>query len=82
MKGLKGKVAVITGAAGDLGRTLTGRFLSEGMRVVMVDINPKVIEILGTIRNNYAGSDGYAMVADITEVKDVQNVVSQTIKRY
>lgn len=82
MRSLKGKVAIITGAAGDLGRALTRRFLSEGVKVVGVDINPKVIETLEKVREDYAGSDGFTVVADITKVKDVQNMVSQTVERY
>ena len=82
MRSIKGKVAIITGAAGDLGRALTRRFLSEGVKVVGVDINSEVIETLEKIREDYAGSDSLALVADITKVKDVQNMVSQTIERY
>ncbi len=82
MKGLKGKVAVITGAAGDLGKALTRRFFSEGVKVVGVDINPEVIETLEKIKEDYAGSDSLALVADITKIKDVQNMVSQTVERY
>ena len=38
MKDLSGKVAVVTGAASGIGRALTDRFVSEGMRVVMADV--------------------------------------------
>ncbi len=82
MKGMKGKVAIITGAAGDLGRALTRRFFSEGMKVVGVDINSGVIKTLEKIKKEHQGSDGIALVGDITKVKDVQNMVSQTIERY
>lgn len=36
---LERKVAVVTGAAGDIGTAVTRKFLAEGARVVMVDIN-------------------------------------------
>ena len=38
MKEFKDKVAVITGAAGGIGRGLTERCLQEGMKVVLADI--------------------------------------------
>ncbi|MEC9035088.1 MAG: SDR family NAD(P)-dependent oxidoreductase, partial [Actinomycetota bacterium] len=39
MKQLDGKIAVITGAASGIGLALTKTFLSEGMKVVMADID-------------------------------------------
>lgn len=38
MKNLRGKVALVTGAAGGLGGAVARRFASEGMQVVMTDI--------------------------------------------
>ncbi len=39
MKDFKDKVAVITGAASGIGRALAGRCVSEGMKVVLADID-------------------------------------------
>ncbi len=41
---LRGKVAVVTGAAGDIGRAITERFLSEGARVALLDLANTNIE--------------------------------------
>ena len=38
MKDLRGKVAVVTGAASGIGRALAERFGSEGMKVVLADV--------------------------------------------
>ena len=37
---LEGKVAIVTGAAGALGRAVTGQFLERGASVVAVDVEP------------------------------------------
>jgi len=47
MRGLKDKVALITGAAGGIGRCLVGRFLEEGARVVALDLDDKGLGELG-----------------------------------
>ena len=40
MRGLKGKTAIVTGGAAGIGRAIVGRFVEEGTRVVVFDINP------------------------------------------
>jgi len=47
MRGLNGKVAVITGAAGGIGRALVRRFCEEGSTVVGLDLNAAGLEELG-----------------------------------
>lgn len=44
MRGLNGKVAVITGAAGGIGRALVRRFCEEGAHVVGLDLNAAGLE--------------------------------------
>ena len=39
MKRLEGKIALVTGAAGDIGRAIVRRFTEEGAKVLGVDIN-------------------------------------------
>ncbi len=39
MQELRGKVAVVTGGGGGIGRALGERFLAEGMKVVLADID-------------------------------------------
>lgn len=43
--GLDGKVALVTGAAGDIGRATVALLRAHGMRVVAEDINPAVTEL-------------------------------------
>ena len=44
MKGLKGKIALVTGAAGGMGRQICRRLLEEGCRVAMLDIDAGGLE--------------------------------------
>lgn len=40
MKGLKGKTAIVTGGSAGIGAAIVARFLEEGTRVVVFDLNP------------------------------------------
>jgi NAD(P)-dependent dehydrogenase (short-subunit alcohol dehydrogenase family) len=67
---LKGKVAVVTGAAVGLGRAVASRFAGEGARVVVADTNVTggnaVVEQI-----RQAGGGGIFVRADVGEERDV-----------
>ncbi|MGH7895312.1 MAG: SDR family NAD(P)-dependent oxidoreductase, partial [Candidatus Binatia bacterium] len=44
MKDLKDKVAVVTGAASGIGRALAGAFATDGMRVVLADVEANALD--------------------------------------
>ena len=44
MRGLKGKVALVTGAAGGMGRQICKRLVEEGCSVAMLDIDAQGLE--------------------------------------
>ena len=46
------KTAVITGAAGGIGTTITQRFLEKGAKVVAVDISTEALEDLALKMGN------------------------------
>lgn len=44
MKDLNGKTAVVTGAASGIGRAMAEKFLTQGMNVVLADIEPEQLQ--------------------------------------
>lgn len=78
---IEGKVAIITGAGGGFGRESALLFVEEGAKVVIADMNEeagkKVEEEICA-----KGGDAYFVKVDITQESQVENLVSQTIKRY
>jgi 2-hydroxycyclohexanecarboxyl-CoA dehydrogenase len=76
MRGLNDKVAVITGAAGGIGRSLCQRFCEEGARVVALDLNRDGLDELQTALKQHA-ERLTPLQLDITD----HAAVGQTIKR-
>jgi 1-deoxy-11beta-hydroxypentalenate dehydrogenase len=66
MQDLKGKVAVVTGAASGIGRALATRFLAEGMAVVMADFaSDALADVAEELRSG--GGDVETVVTDVTD---------------
>jgi NAD(P)-dependent dehydrogenase (short-subunit alcohol dehydrogenase family) len=67
-----GKVAIVTGAAGGIGRATAQQLHADGATVVGIDINPAVTENL-----NAPGLSG--IVCDITDDKALQQAVDKVV---
>ncbi|GAC1432057.1 MAG: 3-oxoacyl-ACP reductase [Chloroflexota bacterium] len=81
MPRLQGKVAVITGAGGVLGRASAELFAREGARVAAVDIVAATAE--QTARAvRAAGGDAIALQADVADEVQVQAAVHATVERW
>lgn len=77
---LSGKVAIITGGAGGIGRVTAEMFLKEGAKVVLVDLFAeslqevkKELEFLGEV---------LTVQADVSKEVEVQNYVNQTVEKF
>jgi NAD(P)-dependent dehydrogenase (short-subunit alcohol dehydrogenase family) len=71
MKDFAGRVAVVTGSGGGIGRALVERFAAEGMRVVVSDINQELVE--GTTGELVAhGHQAIGVVTDVTDLASVE----------
>jgi NAD(P)-dependent dehydrogenase (short-subunit alcohol dehydrogenase family) len=81
MRNLAGKVAVITGAASGIGLALSRRLGSDGMRVMMADIEEPA---LATTAASLA-SEGIEVATTVTDVSDpaaVDDLARRTLERF
>ncbi len=79
---LKGKVAIVTGGARDLGRAISVRFAQEGAKVVVnyFDNPEDAKETLKMIEE--AGSEGIIVQGDMTKAADVKRLFDTAVEKY
>ena len=66
MRGLKGKIVVVTGGGGGIGSATCRRFAEEGARIVVADINAAAAEKV-TEEIRAAGGEATIAVVDLTD---------------
>jgi NAD(P)-dependent dehydrogenase (short-subunit alcohol dehydrogenase family) len=82
---LTGKVALITGAGGGIGRATAERMVEEGAKVCVAEINRELGEAAAAsarARAGNTGGDAFFMHCDVTDKASVTAAVAETIKRY
>ena len=67
MKEFVGKVAVVTGGGQGIGRALAEKFTSEGMKVVIADVVPELVEKT-TQELRDEGREVTGVVSDVTSL--------------
>lgn len=76
---LKDKVAVVTGAASGIGRSVAQVFTREGCKVALVDINEVGLkETLATLPAGQA----FAAPADVSRTEEVKRALDQAVSRF
>ena len=75
MQSFNGKVAIVTGAAGNLGRALCRSLTERGARVAMVDLDQRALESAG--ENLPAGGETAAFAADLISPASVADMVER-----
>jgi NAD(P)-dependent dehydrogenase (short-subunit alcohol dehydrogenase family) len=75
---LDNKVTVITGACGGIGREIVRVFVSEGARVLAVDLDNEATEGLA---DDY-GDEVSALAADVTDYRQVEGMINAAVERF
>jgi 3-oxoacyl-[acyl-carrier protein] reductase len=78
---LQGKVAIITGAGGDMGRAIAVRYAQEGARVVVAEIQQATAEQTATAVRD-AGGEALALAIDVSNRAATESMARQTVERF
>jgi len=78
MGDLDGKVAIVTGGAAGIGRAMVERFVAEGARVVIADVDADTgLEVASSL-----GDAAAFQATDVTVADEVQAAVDATVERF
>jgi NAD(P)-dependent dehydrogenase (short-subunit alcohol dehydrogenase family) len=81
MRELKGKVAVVTGAASGIGRAMAERFGREGMKIVLADVEERaLIETRDAFLK--AGVETIAMTVDVSQANQVEGLAKRAFEKF
>ena len=79
--GSEGKVAIITGAGCGIGREVAFKFASEGIRIVVNDINSEhANETVGKIRSD--NGEAVFIQADISKWDEAKKLIDKTVEAF
>jgi len=76
---LTGKVAVITGGAGGIGRAAARLFTAEGAQVLLVDLNEAALQ--QAVQDTGSDQASY-MAVDVTQPEPMQQAINTAVERY
>ncbi len=77
----EGKVAVVTGAAGGIGRATVARFAGEGAHVVAIDLDPVALEEVA-LQASSLGTEVLAVAADVSDARETARWVAAATGRF
>jgi NAD(P)-dependent dehydrogenase (short-subunit alcohol dehydrogenase family) len=81
MKDFVDRVAVVTGAAGGIGRAMAGAFAAAGMKVVLAGINAARIEKAVNELEN-AGAHVIGVPTDVSDARQVAELARKTLDEF
>ncbi len=73
------KVAVITGGAGGIGRAAAARFVAEGAKVMLVDLDESALQ--EAVKDLGSNVSSYC-VADVTSAAETEKYVQATVEQF
>ena len=79
---LKDKVALITGSSRGIGKAIALRFARDGAKIIVNYFNSetKANELVEEIKR--IGSDAIAIKCDVSQEKDVKNMIEKSVKKF
>jgi len=77
-KRLEGRVALITGGASGIGRAIAERYMKEGGKVVLADVNAELLKEVQA----QMGSSCATVVADVTVEVDMEQAVAAAVEHF
>lgn len=80
MKDFDGRVAVITGGASGIGLAMANRFATEGMRVVLVDVDAGLDSVVGEMRSS--GHEVLGIHADVSDRKAMVDAARTAVESF
>ena len=75
---LSGKTALITGGASGIGLGIASRFVAEGAKVVLVDINPETL----SAAEKDLGACCLTVTGDVTREDDLKKAVAEAVDKF
>ena len=75
------RTALVTGAAGDIGKAAALRFIAEGANVVLVDLS-SAEERLGQLAQEVGAERSLVVTADVTKRSEVEKAFAEGAKRF
>jgi len=78
---LKNKVAIVTGAAGGIGRATALLFSREGAKVVLNDLRGEPVQETGKLVTEQGG-EATVVVGDVASAADVETLAKAALDRY
>ncbi len=81
MDDLEGKVAVVTGAASGIGRAMADRWATEGMKVVLADVEEGPLDAARD-ELDAGGADVLAVRTDVSDAAQVDALAAATLEHF
>jgi len=80
---VKGKIAVVTGAAQGFGEGISRSLANEGAYVILADLNLKgAQDVAESLNMQYGNGTAFAVKVDVTDELSVSNMISEVVREY
>ena len=79
-KPLSGRIALVTGSAGGIGKAISKKFAEEGAVVVLNDMNAERLVSVGEEFKTRFGKDAYTTtLLDVTKAEQIEAAIAETV---